>query len=565
MPHSFPHFSEAYRQRWKDAGLWLGATLHGGFDEAVAAQPDKVVFITADKRYSLSEFKADSDALAAGLLGAGIGQGDIVAVQLPNWIEFCLLQIALSRIGAVVQPIHTVFRERETWNLLSSCDSDAIVIPERYKEFSFADMVRSLMPRLPALRKIILARGGADVRAGESRLDDLIAEGRQNLQRLASVAPTADDVYYLNFTSGTEGTPKGFLHVHDAVVSIHKRLIKLLPADTVMLTCSPMTHTFGHFEMYYTYLGGLPMVLVDRYDPTEILEQIQRERVTKLSGTPAHFFGLLHHRDFGKYDTSSVKSVAVGGARSSPDLIADLGRVWGVKSANTYGMGETIIHTRTVPDDPAEKVRTTVGRPIHGVELKIVDQQNRAAIQPAGQIGEICFRGPTLFVGYHNQADKTAATRDQEGWFYTGDLGYVDEEGYLHYVGRAKEVINRGGSKIHPKEIEDLLVQHPAIDLAAVVGMPDERLGERVCAYVVTRDGREVGVDELRDFLAQRSVTRYMHPEVVVRLDEMPMTPTGKIQKVTLQQDAANRAGQAQTGSSPPSAGDRDRPGKETK
>lgn len=553
--HSFPSFSDAYRKRWRDAGLWLDVTLHHGFDQTVAAQPDKVALITADQSYTLAQYKAESDALAAGLLGAGIGPGDIVAVQLPNWAEFCFLQIALSRIGAVIQPIHTVFRERETANLLNLCESDAIVVPDTYKDFGFADMVRSLRPQLPALRKVIVARGEAHAAAGESNLSDLIEEGRRNLQRLADVKTSADDIFYLNFTSGTEGNPKGFLHVHNAVISMTKRLIPLMPPETVMLACSPMTHTFGHFEMYYTDLAGFPMVVVDRYSPGEILTLIERERVTKLSGTPAHFFGLLHHRDFAKFDTSSVKSVAVGGARSSPDLIADLGRVWGVKSANTYGMGETIIHTRTVPDDPEEKIRGTVGRPIFGVELKIVDQKDRTVVQPAGTIGEICFRGPTLFVGYHNLPGKTADTRDADGWFYTGDLGYVDEAGYLYFVGRAKEVINRGGTKIHPKEIEDLLCQHPAILQAAVVGMPDERLGERVCAYVVTRDGHEISLEEVGQFFSERKATKYLHPEVLVRIEEMPMTPTGKIQKVALQKDAVSRATLSRATADPAPAG----------
>jgi acyl-CoA synthetase (AMP-forming)/AMP-acid ligase II len=550
--HKFPSFSDTYRKRWRDAGLWLDVTLHQGLDQTVAAQPDKVALITAERKYTLAQYKAESDALAAGLLGVGIGPGDIVAVQLPNWVEFCFLQIALSRIGAVVQPIHMVFRERETANLVSFCESDAIIVPDTYKDFGFADMVRSLRPQLPTLRNVVIARGEASGKAGESSLSDLIEDGRRNLHRLTGVAATGDDIFYLNFTSGTEGNPKGFLHIHNAVISMTQRLIPLMPPDTVMLACSPMTHTFGHFEMYYTDLAGFPMVVVDRYSPTEILAQIERERVTKLSGTPAHLFGLLHHRDFAKYNTSSVRSVAVGGARSSPDLIADLQRVWGVKSANTYGMGETIIHTRTVPDDPEERIRNTVGRPIVGVGLKIVDQQDRSVVQPAGTIGEICFRGPTLFVGYHNQPEKTAETRDQEGWFYTGDLGFVDEDGYLHFVGRAKEVINRGGTKIHPKEIEELLCQHPAILQAAVVGMPDERLGERVCAYVVPQEGRTVSLDEINEFFSQRKAMKYLHPEVLVCIEEMPMTPTGKIQKVTLQKDAATRAKRPEQALKPP-------------
>jgi len=283
------------------------------------------------------------------------------------------------------------------------------------------------------------------------------------------------------------------------------------------------------------------MVLGDRYRPVDVLELSQRKKVTSISGTPAHMIGILHHPDFGKYDTSSVKSVGVGGARSAPGLIDELEKTWGCKSANTYGMGETILHTRTMPFDPPDKIRDTVGRPMFGAELKIVDPKDRSKTLGPGEVGEIVFRGPTLFVGYHKQPELTAETRDDEGWFYTGDLGWVDEDGYLSFAGRAKEVINRGGSKIYPKEIEDLLSGHPKVVEVAVVGMPDERLGEKVCAYVVTEGGVEVGVDEIRRFLDARKVTKYMIPERIIRLDEMPMTPTGKIRKATLQEDIAKR------------------------
>jgi acyl-CoA synthetase (AMP-forming)/AMP-acid ligase II len=205
-------------------------------------------------------------------------------------------------------------------------------------------------------------------------------------------------------------------------------------------------------------------------------------------------------------------------------------------------MGENILHTRTAPDDPEEKIRTTVGRPVFHSELRIVDQKDRGKVMPTGAVGEICFRGPTLFVGYHNQPEKTAETRDAEGWFYTSDLGFIDEDGYLHYAGRAKEVINRGGSKVYPKDIEDVLCLHPDILAAAVVGLPDERLGERVCAYVVTRDRREVPLEEIETFFDERKIMKYMYPEFLIRLDEMPMTPTGKIRKASLQEDAAKRA-----------------------
>ena len=204
-------------------------------------------------------------------------------------------------------------------------------------------------------------------------------------------------------------------------------------------------------------------------------------------------------------------------------------------------MGETIVHTRTTPADSEEKQRDTVGRPTFGAELKIVDPKDRSRELPPNEVGEICFRGPTLFVGYYKQPELTAATRDDEGWFYTGDLGFTDEEGYLCFAGRAKEVINRGGSKIYPKEIEDLLAGHPSVGDVAVVGWPDERLGEKVCAYVVP-SGEAPTLEEIREYCEAQKVTKYMVPQHLVVVDEFPMTPTGKVRKASLQEDAARRA-----------------------
>jgi acyl-CoA synthetase (AMP-forming)/AMP-acid ligase II len=192
----------------------------------------------------------------------------------------------------------------------------------------------------------------------------------------------------------------------------------------------------------------------------------------------------------------------------------------------------------TFPGDPEEKIRETVGRPVPWVELKIVDTKNREKELATGEIGEICFRGPTLFVGYHNQPEKTAETRDDEGWFYTGDLGQVDEDGFLSFAGREQEVINRGGSKIYPKEIEDLLSAHPRVSDAAVVGMPDERMGEKVCAYVISNDGKDITLEEVKAYFAELKAMKYLVPEALICLEAFPMTPTGKVRKASLQDDA---------------------------
>jgi acyl-CoA synthetase (AMP-forming)/AMP-acid ligase II len=542
--HQFPTFSDSYSKRWRDAGLWLDITLQQGFDETVARIPDKVGIITPERNYTFAELKETSDALAAGLLGIGIQKGDIVGVQLPNWVEFFYLQIALARIGAVIQPMHTVFRQREMSNLFSFCQTDAVVVADKIKDKSFSHRIREIWPDLPNVRQLIIVRGPAQGK-NENALDDLIAEGRSNLQRLEGLQVSADDVFYLNFTSGTEGNPKGFLHTHNTLISLYKIIMTHMAAvapNTVNLACSPMTHSFGHFTSYSCAIGGFPMALIDRYHPKLLLEIISSARITNLSGTPAHLIGILRYEDFEQYDTSCINTVGVGGARSSPELIQELEEVWGVKSANTYGMGETILHTRTAPNDPEEKVRDTVGRPVFGAELKIVDPKDRTKILPPGEVGEICFRGPTLFLGYHNQPEKTAETRDDEGWFYTSDLGLIDEDGYLSFAGRAKEVINRGGTKIYPKEIEDVLNMHPEIEDAAVVGMPDTRFGEVVCAYIVCKDNQKLSQEEIINFFNEKKVMKYMFPEYVFHLDAMPMTPTGKIRKATLQQQAVDYA-----------------------
>ncbi len=539
----YPAFSQEYRQHWIDAGNWIDRTLHDLFDESVAEGADDVAIITLERRYRFGEFKEISDALAAGLRGAGVQPGDLVSVQLPNWPEMCFLQIALSRIGAVIQPLHLVFREREMRSLLEFCETDHAVVPESFGDYAYADVMREIRGDLPQLRSIIVARGEARGE-GEFSLDALIEEGRRNLDRLDEIHPGADEIFYLNFTSGTEGNPKGFLHTHNTLISLFNVAAKAMAQmdpGAVNLACSPMTHSFGHFGTYQCALGRIPMAMVDRYRPLDVIQLIEREKVTAISGTPAHMIGILDHPDFEKYDTSSIKSAGVGGARSSPELIEKLKKIWGCSSANTYGMGENVMHTRTMGWDPEEKQRDTVGKPMMGAELKIVNPRDHGQEMPANEVGEIVYRGPSLFVGYHKQPELTAETRDEDGWFFTGDLGFVDEDGYLCFAGRAKEVINRGGSKVYPKEIEDLLSGYERVREVAVVGWPDERLGETVSAYIVP-EGDEFSLEELRTHLDAQKVTKYMYPQHLVFLKEFPMTPTGKVRKASLKEDAAKRA-----------------------
>ena len=555
----FPTFPHEYRRRFVEAGLWLDRTLQSCFDETAQRMPEHVAIVAGERRISFADWADEARRVAAGLVRLGVRKGDIVTVQLPNWPELCVLQIALARIGAVIQPMHMVYREREIESMLGFCDSRAVILAGSHQGFDHAAAVAGMRPRLPELAQVITVRADA---GGGATYESLLASDAGLDAYLEASAIGADDVFYLNFTSGTEGAPKGFLHTHNTLVSVMKRFADMTtqanPAsrDDVILANSPMSHSFGHLTTYQVLLRGVRMVLVERFSPTEILKIIERERVTALSGTPAHIISLLSHPDLPRTDTSSVKSVGVGGAQCPPEVMKDIQRVFGVKSGNMYGMGENIVHTQVSANDPPEVIRETVGKPVPGAELRIFAADRRTE-QPTLGVGEIAYRGPSLFLAYYKNPERTAETRNADGWFFTGDLGFVDEQGYLHLSGRKKDMINRGGTKIFPKEIEDLLHEHPAILRAAVIGMPDARLGERVCACVELKPGATLTLDEVKVFLEGKRVMKHNVPERLEVMAALPQTPTGKVQKEPLVRAVADKlaAESARAGAAPAQGG----------
>lgn len=555
----FPTFPQEYRRRFIEAGLWLDRTLQSCFDETAQRMPEHVAIVAGERRISFADWADEARRVAAGLVRLGVRKGDIVTVQLPNWPELCVLQIALARIGAVIQPMHMVYREREIESMLRFCDSRAVILAGSHQGFDHAAAVAGMRARLPELAQVITVRADA---GGDATYESLLASDAGLDTYLGASAIGADDVFYLNFTSGTEGAPKGFLHTHNTLVSVMKRFADMTtqanPAsrDDVILANSPMSHSFGHLTTYQVLLRGVRMVLVERFSPTEILKIIERERVTALSGTPAHIISLLSHPDLPRTDTSSVKSVGVGGAQCPPEVMKDIQRVFGVKSGNMYGMGENIVHTQVSANDPPEVIRETVGKPVPGAELRIFAADRRTE-QPTLGVGEIAYRGPSLFLAYYKNPERTAETRNADGWFFTGDLGFVDEQGYLHLSGRKKDMINRGGTKIFPKEIEDLLHEHPAILRAAVIGMPDARLGERVCACVELKPGATLTLDEVKVFLEGKRVMKHNVPERLEVMAALPQTPTGKVQKEPLVRAVADKlaAESARAGAAPAQGG----------
>ncbi|MDD5222940.1 MAG: AMP-binding protein [bacterium] len=534
-----------------EQGYWPNRTFCEFLDEAVEKAPDKVAIIYQDRKITFKELKQETEKLAAGLVDLGIQKGDMVSVQLPNWPEMSLYTLALARIGAVIQPMHVVYREREIEKFLSFCESTAVVIPYEYGGFNYAQAIEGLRPKLPQLKYVIVV--GDKALKGMVLHSDVIKPSPEKEKKLKEYLkkspPDANDVMFLNFTSGTEGDPKGFLHTHNTLLSNIAKATEMMEsfsggkiATDVMMAHSPMTHTFGFLNTHQVVIRKITVVLMEKYSPKVALEAIQKYKVTNMSGTPAHLIGFLNHPDLNKYDLKSLRSISTGGAACPVQLINEIKEKLHCTVSNAYGMGENIVHTITLPGDPPEVVFETVGRPLTamGVGLRIYDEKREKEL-PEGEEGEIAFWGPSLFVGYFKMLELTKKTRTADGWFFTGDVGRIDENGCLRLGGRKKEMINRGGTKIFPLDIENLLHSHPKIERAAVVGYPDYRLGEKVGAYVVPREGQNITLQEIEDFLNEQKVMKYKIPERLEIVKELPLTPTGKVLKRKLEKELAEK------------------------
>jgi non-ribosomal peptide synthetase component E (peptide arylation enzyme) len=351
--------------KFRESGYWPGKTLNDYFEEAVLACPDKKALIQGEREVTYKELKKATDALAAGLKQIGIGQGTVVSVQLPNCIEYSYLKIALSRIGAICQPIHMPFRKHEVESQLRFCESAAIVITPEYGGFNYMEMIQHIRPQLPQLRCVLTVGGslpGKDIYS----IEELYKKESPDLTCMEKeVQPDADNIILLNFTSGTEGNPKGFLHTHNTIIAMNARMAKALQFNNqdVFLSFSPMSHTFGHLITYFGIISHGTVVLVDRYNPEESLRLIKKEKITYIQGTPAHLIGLMNHPDYLANDMKSLRLCFVGGAPVPTKLIKQLKDEIGCDIVNAYGQGENITHTMasTYWDTP-QKMFETVGR-----------------------------------------------------------------------------------------------------------------------------------------------------------------------------------------------------------
>jgi cyclohexanecarboxylate-CoA ligase len=513
-------------------GIWPGTLITRYFDRWVKERPDAtaiVAFRDADGSSTCltwRELARRVSALAAGLRARGIDKGDVVSFQLPNGWEFIALHLACVRLGAVTNPLMPIFRRRELAFMLAHAESRLLVVPERFRGFEHGALARELQPSLPALKEVLVI--------GDS-FEELLAHHAANDSFMSGSAMHPDDVVQLLYTSGTTGEPKGAMHTSNTLIGTTLKFIERmrLGASDVVLAPSPLAHQAGfEYGMLLAVLLGVPIVTMDVWNAARAVELIEEHKATYTFAATPFLADLASFPDLAQRRIDSFRLFVTSGAPIPPPVVAAARERLGATVVAGWGMTETGIATTTLLS--GHKVLDSDGIALPGEEVRIVDENN--AEVPRGVPGELRFRGAALFVGYLKRPELYNV--DAEGWFDTGDLARMDEEGYIRVCGRKKDIIIRGGENIPVLEIESALYRLPEVQETAIIAMPDARLGERACAYVVPRPGQTLTLERMREHLAAEGVSKHFWPERLELVEAMPRTPTGKIQKFVLRDTA---------------------------
>lgn len=521
------------------AGLWIDRTMDHYLGAHLAAFPDKaaVVAYRVDRdqpfRLSYRQLADRANRAAAALHRLGVRHGDVVSVQLPNWWEFAVLALACGRIGAALNPLMPIFRERELGFMLASAHSKVLVVPRSYRGFDHETMARGLQAGLPTLEHIVVVDGEgpdsfeASLQAGTPTDGVKVPDGATPL--------SPDDLAGLMFTSGTTGSPKGVMHSSNTMMACMTALSDRfgIGADDVYLASTPVGHTTGYVAVVLIGLRqGGTVVLQDVWEGRQGVHIMREERVSYFAGSTPFLSDICDAVAQGLPAPTALRIFLCGGAPIPPVLVERARDSVGITVCSLWGMTEVLSGTLTEPARAAEKSSTTDGRPLEGMEIRITDDDGREL--PKGQPGRLLVRGAQMFLGYQRRPDIQAF--DPEGWFDSGDLARVDAEGYIRITGRTKDVLIRGGENVPVVEIEGLLLKHPAVQSAAIVGYPDHRLGERACAFVVLRADHTLSLPDVQAHMALHKVAKQYWPERLVVLNTLPSTPTGKVQKFRLRE-----------------------------
>jgi fatty-acyl-CoA synthase len=542
----------------------IGETIGVHFDRIVEryGERDALIVRHQDVRWTWRELRREVDALAAGLVALGLKPGERIGIWSPNNAEWVLTQFATAKAGLILVNINPAYRLAELEYALNKSSCTALIAAARFKTSDYIGMLRELAPelataapgnlraaKLPDLRLVIAI--GDESHAGMAPFAEIAGLGGDaERHRLAELAGTLqfDDPINIQFTSGTTGFPKGATLTHHNILNNGFFLgegMRFTEHDRVCIPV-PLYHCFG---MVIGNLGclthGAAMVFPgEGFDPLATLETVAAERCTALYGVPTMFIAQLEHPEFGRFDLSSLRTGMMAGSPCPVEVMRRCVDEMHLSEITIgYGMTETSPASfQTASEDPLEKRVSTVGRIHPHVEAKVVDAERR--IVPRGAPGELLTRGYLVMLGYWNDPERTAESIDAAGWMHTGDLATIDDEGYCNIVGRIKDMVIRGGENVYPREIEEFLYRHPKIQDVQVIGVPDPRYGEELCAWVKLRTGETASAEDIRAF-CQGQIAHYKIPRHIKFVDAFPMTVTGKIQKFLMREETIRELGLA--------------------
>ncbi len=479
-----------------------------------------------------TELDDASRRVAHGLLARGIEPGDVVSFQLPNWWQFVALHLACVRIGAISNPLMPIFREHELRFMLDFAGSKLCIAPASFRGFDHRAMIRALQSELPALREVFFV--GSD---GDDAFEATFLEADGDDSAFEGLGPDANDVTQILYTSGTTGQPKGVMHTANTLFApLRPYAARLgLGADDVGYMASPLAHQTGFmYGMLLPIMLGAPITLQDVWSPAEGARIIQDYGCSFTLASTPFLADLADLPGIADFDLSSFRYFVSAGAPIPRSLVERATERLGCHVLSGWGMTETGCSTCCAPGDVAEKISTTDGSALDGTAVRVLDSEGR--LRPPGEEGLLQVQANSLFVGYMKRPEAYAV--DDEGWFDTGDYARMDADGFIRITGRARDIIIRGGENVPVVEVEDLLYRHPAIHECAIVAMPDERLGERACAFVGLKPGTMLDFGAMVAWLREQGLATTYLPEKLVLKDSLPRTPSGKIQKFLLREEA---------------------------
>jgi fatty-acyl-CoA synthase len=543
----------------------IGETIGVHFDRTIERHGERDALIVRHQhiRWTYRELKEQVDRFASGLVALGLKPGERIGIWSPNNAEWVVAQFATAKAGLILVNINPAYRLAELEYALNKSGCVALITAPRFKTSDYTGMLRTLAPelataapgdlhaaKLPELRLVITI--GGDREPGMLPFADIAGlGGGAERRQLAALAETLqfDDAINIQFTSGTTGFPKGATLTHHNILNngyFTGVAMKFTAADRLCIPV-PLYHCFGMVLGNLVCLthGAAMIYPSEGFEPLAALEAVEAERCTALHGVPTMFIAEMDHPDFAKFDLNSLRTGIMAGSPCPIEVMkraVDLMHLSEITIA--YGMTETSpVSFQSSTDDPLDRRVSTVGRIQPHVEAKVVDAEGR--VVPRGTPGELWTRGYCVMLGYWNDPERTADAIDPAGWMKTGDLGTIDGEGYCNIVGRIKDMVIRGGENVYPREIEEFLYRHPKIQDVQVVGVPDPRYGEELCAWVKLRDGEEADADEIRAF-CQGQIAHYKIPRYIKFVDAFPMTVTGKIQKFLMREETIRELGLAE-------------------